>query len=231
MPLRNILKKKEKPAPLKETTRNLSSEEVPEFIFLRTTTNLQEEIQPPSYPGDNLPIPLTPTKEKESSRSLFHRSPKKEKETVKKEKDIPKKDNPESGHAVERLATPHSTPRRLSGRFEKLHLGRARSASATSVHVPTDLPDIPSSGLNAEAAEAEWEKRASLLAQGASRSRSTSLASVTRSAEGERGMEGSKAGAGSDVSLHSLTFGITKEYTDLSKAEHTRSDPASRSRR
>jgi len=203
MPFRDILKKKEKPAPLEEPLHPPFSE-VPEFTFLRTTTNLQEEIQPPSYPEDNLPIPVTPTKEKES-RSLFHRSPK-------KDKDTPKKVTPKSNYTDEKLGTPPSSPRRLSGRLEKLHLGRARSASATSVHVPTDLPDIPLSGLNAEAVEAEWEKRATLLAQEGSRSRSTSLASARRSGEDKCRTGDSKVMVENDVRIWVLTKRVRRSW-------------------
>jgi len=135
MPLRNILKKKDKTAastsagastgttnPSATTSHQVhnaattSQKQVPEFIFLRTTTNLQETIQPPSFPGDLPPAaaaPILGTHTKEPLRTpshslFFHFTPKSER----------KKPSP-----------PPPSPRRLSDRLEKLGIGRARSAS------------------------------------------------------------------------------------------------------
>jgi TPR repeat protein len=52
---------------------------------------------------------------------------------------------------------------------ERLHLSsRSRSASSTSVNIPTDLPEIEGGVARNPEEEAEWEKRATLLAKGSS---------------------------------------------------------------
>lgn len=54
---------------------------------------------------------------------------------------------------------------------------RSRSASSSSVNLPADLPAEPSRVARGVEEEAEWEKRATLLAKGNSISRSNSPAS------------------------------------------------------
>jgi hypothetical protein len=61
MPIRGLFKKKEEEEEPKDGG-------TPQITFLRTTTNLQEEIAPPDYPGD------TPSSSsKRRSHGLFHR--------------------------------------------------------------------------------------------------------------------------------------------------------------
>lgn len=78
--------------------------------------------------------------------------------------------------------SPTGTGRRsFSDRMKTLSLKpRSRTSSASSVHVPENLPDISvtNSAATSEDNEAEWERRAALLAQH-QRSRSPSSQSIT----------------------------------------------------
>lgn len=153
MPLKDLLKRKDKN--LEEDNSQLSVPTVeepdpaPEFTFLRTTTNTQEVIIPPTYPDENR-LPLQSPKRHSRLRRLSSASQK----SSASEKERPKAD------------------RRLS---ERLHLGsRSRSASSTSVNVPVNLPEIEGGVATNPEEEAEWEKRATLLAKGNSIVRSGS---------------------------------------------------------
>jgi len=137
MPLRDLLKRKDKGPDEPEPLAP------PEFTFMRTTTTSQEQIQPPQYPGDPVGPPrqnleVAPQQQKPRRHSLFG-----------KHKD-------ESGHGHD------GEGKSLN---ERLHLGsRSRSASTTSVNVPADLPEIDQPAARSEEEQAQWEKRATLLA-------------------------------------------------------------------
>jgi hypothetical protein len=117
------------------------TEAPPEFKFIRSDTHTQEHIQPPSYDDHE-------TKES----GLFHR-----------------RQRPTSSHSHDGSRGGHSQTRekgerRLSHRF---HLGRSsRSASTSSVNIPSDLPPVDSNIKDDQEREAQWEKRATLLAHG-----------------------------------------------------------------
>jgi hypothetical protein len=166
---------------------------VPEFTFVRTTTTTQEVISPPEFPGDREPQrgkeePLSPRK-----HGFFKRhSHAKEKDKM-KEKDgdnaiapAPLSPGPTSPAASTHITSPLASPsydssfdlqsvrnddrepptKRLS---QRLHISRNRSNSSTNI--PQDLPEIridDGSGgvVTLEEREAEWEKRATLLAKG-----------------------------------------------------------------
>ena len=149
MAIKDLLKKKDKIShDAAETSPAPETPPTPEFTFMRTDTNTQEIIQPPSFAGDNDPIPApsahltTPPKRslgrfrKSSNASTTSRSSEKE----------------------------SSAPsRKLS---QRLHLSRASSAS--SVHIPSDLPTIPdpySENGDHQEKEAQWEERATRLAK------------------------------------------------------------------
>jgi hypothetical protein len=148
MPLKNLLKKKDKikdedthPTPVTPPPG------VPEFRIVRTDTNTQEIIQPPTYNEDR--NHLTSPKR----RSRFHRN------------------SLTSSFSGEKDLSPPSEKgeRRLS---QRLHLDRrSRSSSATSINVPADLPQIGPDVSDAQEREAQWEKRATILAQGNSNRR------------------------------------------------------------
>lgn len=144
--LKDLLKKKDKvhaeSSSSSSTAQHLVPPEAPPaFTFLRTTTNTQEVIIPPTYPGDQ------PTPEqlpgKRLSRFRRHSNT---------------ANAPPAGDHSDKLDTRPKSERRLS---ERLHLGsRNRAASTSSVNIPADLPEI-----QGEEGEEVWEKRATLLAK------------------------------------------------------------------
>ncbi len=109
----------------------------PEFTFMRTTTNTQELITPPSFASDSVSQP-----NKQSKRHSFSRLR-----------------SSSNASTASNDQTPHSE-KRLSAR---LHL-RSRTSSSSSIHVPTNLPSISDGAEGAEEKEAQWEKRATILA-------------------------------------------------------------------
>lgn len=146
MTLKDFLKKKDKLQEEDDVQDSIPTVEepdpVPEFTFLRTTTHIQEVITPPAFPDEHHLPPQSPSKRHSRLRRLSSASQK----SSASEKERPKAE------------------KRLS---ERLHLSsRSRSASSTSVNIPTDLPEIEGSVARNPEEEAEWEKRATLLAKG-----------------------------------------------------------------
>lgn len=156
MPLRDILQKK-------DTISDSSAQyaagvpattvgPVPEITFVRSDTTTHEVIRPPIYAGDRdvdqrHAAYLDPSRPSASShrRSLnpFHRS--------------------RSPSESQDSSSPSRAPgqHRLSN---LLHRDR-RNSSANSVNVPADLPQITGDRGNEQDMEAQWEKRATMLAQ------------------------------------------------------------------
>ena len=142
MTLKDILKKKEK---IKEdVTPSVVSPPEPNpmadgFTFLRSDTNTQELIQPPSFTSEA----TDPTPHKNQHRLSSHFS------RLRSSSD----------------ASTHSAKgeKRLS---QRLHLNRSRTPSSSSVNVPTDLPEIQDLAVRGEETEAQWEERATMLAKG-----------------------------------------------------------------
>lgn len=153
MTLKDLLKKKEKirdeggfpPAPVGPTL----SPDVPEFKFLRTTTTTQSIIEPPTHPLD--PVrqpPLLSPGLPQGKLGRFRRH----------------------SHASE-TALGAEDPNakneyRLSGLF-----GRNRSSS--SANIPENLPDVVAGVARTEDEEAQWEKRATVMAKGNTISQTT----------------------------------------------------------
>lgn len=159
--LLHIKKDKEK-GEASDTGKSLAPpEDIPEFTFLRTTTNTQEVIQPPNYPGDRAPERLQSTSQKRTSRFRRH--------TNAAASPPPNLPAPAGASGAALDARPKSE-RRLS---ERLHLGsRSRSASTSSVNIPGGLPEIGTivggtgaGKVNDEEEEAKWEERATVLAK------------------------------------------------------------------
>lgn len=123
----------------------------PNFTFLRTTTDSQELIQPPSYAGDVVPVP---------------------------------EPNATSPRRLSRFRTASNASSKIGnkseGRFSSiLHIrSHSRESNATSINIPTDLPEIRDGKAASEDHEARWEERATILAQqvAATRSRSNTVA-------------------------------------------------------
>ncbi|KAF2766230.1 HCP-like protein [Teratosphaeria nubilosa] len=143
---------------------------IPEFTFKRTTTETEEIIQPPTFPGDVVPNGQSAGQEKRKRRhTLSFRKP---------SRDSGKKEPPvEIGD--EKLPLRSKAERRLSERLG-LHRERSRSTSTEpSTNLPVNLPEAPEAvaplsthgdpadhhKAQREQQEAQWEKRATILAQ------------------------------------------------------------------
>ena len=160
MPLRDILKKKDKIAEQDASLSQPKQDSVPEFTFMRTDTNTQEIIEPPTYEGDPQPeiksSEPTTSPPKRSKFKPFRTASQTSTRSIrsKKEGSPPEKDGEK---------------KRLS---ERLHFPKSR-ASSTSSNVPPDLPNAPDTyshpvEARTEAEEAQWEARATILAHGTS---------------------------------------------------------------
>lgn len=144
MTLKDLLKKKEKThddviAPIVPALEQDPS--APEFTIMRSDTNTQELISPPTFASDNAAAHTddhSTTKRFSRLRSSSNAS------TTSKRSSIGEK------RLSQRLHLPHS---------------RSRASSQSSVNVPTDLPDIQDLSLEGEEKEARWEERATILAQ------------------------------------------------------------------
>jgi hypothetical protein len=153
MTLKDLLKKKEKirdeggfpPFPAGPTL----SPDVPEFTFMRTTTSSQSIIEPPSHPLDPVRQPplLSPTSP-QGKLGRFRR-------------------HSHTTETTQKTEDPHEkSEHKLSGIF-----GRNRSAS--SANIPENLPDIVAGVARTEDDEAQWEKRATIMAKGNTISQNT----------------------------------------------------------
>ncbi|KIW67872.1 hypothetical protein, variant [Phialophora macrospora] len=118
-----------------------------EFTFVRTDTNTEEYIKPPSFVGSDRDIfasaePKSPT----ASRRSFGRFRK------------------SSSPGTAEVQSPVKEKKRLT---ERLHLHRDRTASTSSVNLPADLPDLADTYTDSsdrQDTEAKWEQRATILA-------------------------------------------------------------------
>ena len=155
---------------------------VPKFTIKRVTTTEEEIIQPPSFPGDDDVVvgedktskPVVAKKESRRPHLSFRRS-----SNVVTTRDISALGMSETSEkGSQQIPTRPKTERKLSERF---HLHRPRSATIeSSTNLPDDLPEAPiavvalptdSEDGDAEVAkaekerrEAQWEKRATILA-------------------------------------------------------------------
>ncbi|KAL8693132.1 MAG: hypothetical protein Q9218_001984 [Villophora microphyllina] len=143
MTLRDLLKKKEKikqdaGQPQSESADDLSPTE---FTIMRSDTHTQEVISPPSFAEDYNP---QLTKDTHPDKRRFSRFRK-------------------ASNASTISTVSSQNEKRLSSRP---HFGlHSRSSSVGSVNVPSDLPTINDGAGEGEEKEAEWEKRATILAQ------------------------------------------------------------------
>ncbi|KAI9848634.1 MAG: hypothetical protein M1838_000473 [Thelocarpon superellum] len=167
MPLRDLLKKKEKEA---EESHRIVSPYPPQIrpsdiTFLRTDSTTQELISPPSFPQDEWPRRESPTEHKRRSRFR----------TI----------SDASSHvSAGSTRSSNKSEKRLS---DRLHLRRGSAASSVhSVHVPQDLPDIVDLDGAAELddRQAQWEQRATLLAK----VNAESFSGASNSGEGSLGV-------------------------------------------
>ena len=168
MTLKDLLKKKDKHHDGDAHTETVPAGS-PEFTFMRTDTNTQEIIQPPSYPGD------TGTAAQERPQLA------------------PKRPSRFRSISSTSLVSNASRPslqgeRRLS---QRLHLrSHSYASSQSSVNIPTDLPSINDGSDDREEKEAKWEERATILAKGNPLNRSgTSISEDTTAAMAGLGLE------------------------------------------
>lgn len=173
MAIRDLLKKKdrikaegatEKPGDNAEHTSGAIEDRAPPgFTFIRSTTSMNEVIEPPDHPVEPSPTPKVDHAEAEPRRrrisNLHFRKP---------SRSPSKSPAIDDADAESPLSTDGTTDRsrRISGRLERFHLTpRSRAVSQTSIHVPQDLPEINGGGADEADTEAQWEKRALLLAK------------------------------------------------------------------
>ena len=158
MPLRDILRKKEKVNDsdvfASEAPRDVQDEEragSPVFTFLRSDTHTQEIISPPTFSSQESIDPLSsadgPT-EKRTSRFFKGRARSSSQVSAASS----------TSHASENSKSKSPKSKRLS---ERLHLRRSEISSS---NVPSDLPEIAGGG-DEPAAESQWEQRATMLAK------------------------------------------------------------------
>ncbi|KAI6863557.1 HCP-like protein [Hortaea werneckii] len=182
--LKDLLKKKEEIA---QETRVPPADDghltaPPGFRFVRTTTESEEQLHPPGGPEDEKTEAQAGTSEegqKSKKRHTllgFRRS-----SNAPDTKDaVPPSPEPAEKGNSQQLPVRPKSERRLSDRFS-LRRDRSRSASAeTSPFMPDNLPEAPATAAvpsgtlqgtsdevkhEKESREAQWEKRATLLAQ------------------------------------------------------------------
>ncbi|KIW99617.1 uncharacterized protein Z518_11030 [Rhinocladiella mackenziei CBS 650.93] len=140
MPLKDFLKKKEK---IDDTATPLPPPlpQAHEFTFVRTDTNTEEFIRPPAYEDEREVSAAT--------RRSFGRF-RKSVSPAASDSSSPEKEKKEH--------------RRIS---QRLHLSKDRSASTSSVNLPSDLPAIEDAYIESgdrQEKEAKWEERATILA-------------------------------------------------------------------
>ena len=144
MPLRDLLKKKDRISSDEKPIEPSSLPQASEFTFMRTDTHTQEAIAPPAFDQDRDIQPLETSPKKGFGR--FRKSPK-----------------VSPAHATVDTSPPQKDKKRLP---QRLGL-KDRSASSNSTNLPTDLPTIQyaySEQGNHDEKEAQWEDRATRLA-------------------------------------------------------------------
>jgi hypothetical protein len=122
-----------------------------EFTFVRTDTHTEEYIKPPAFDDDGGRERSRESKTPPSSRPSFGRF----------RKSVSPGASDSCSPEKERKPELH---RRLS---KRLHFGRDRSVSTSSVNLPIDLPEIEDAydGTgDQQEKEAKWEQRATILA-------------------------------------------------------------------
>lgn len=148
--LKDILKKKDK------LDNDVVDDRPPlpqanEFTFVRTDTNTEEYIKPPAFDDDRRFPGLAEPKSPSSSRRSFGRFRK----------------SVSPGSAASDTSSPEKEKKEHRRLSERLHLNRDRTASTSSVNLPSDLPDLDGTYHNSsdrQETEAKWEERATLLA-------------------------------------------------------------------
>ena len=178
MTLKDLLKKKDKIHNDAHPPIASAPLEQPEFTFMRTDTHTQELISPPTFASDAPP---------------HHRD------------HHGGHDNSHNQRRFSRLRSGSvaSTSSQTSSKGEKrlsrgIHFrSGSRASSQGSVNVPTNLPDIQDLAVHGEEKQAEWEKRATILAKGNASFRQRALSQVSQGGQG--GQKGGHRRSRSDI--------------------------------
>ena len=144
MPLRDLLKKKDRLDHDQDTPLSPPLPQANDFTFIRTDTHTEEYIKPPAFDADQDTSVAEP-KSPSPTRRSFGRF----------RKSVSPVPSPEKGKKEHR---------RLS---QRLRPNKDRSASNSSVNLPPDLPaieDAYSDSGDRQDKEARWEERATMLA-------------------------------------------------------------------
>jgi hypothetical protein len=158
--LRNILHKRDELS-TPQTAQNAppTTPPPPEFKLIRSDTNTQEIITPPSFPDDPKLYLSSPQQDEtslspQSSRrsfQFFNRS---------------SRANSASSQSSPPPPPPPRRERRLSNLLHLDHRSRSNSRDS-SANIPADLPQInDDQAASQQEREAQWEKRATVLVQG-----------------------------------------------------------------
>ena len=145
MTLKDLLKKKEKSkedvvSSVPETL--VQDDPYPPFTIMRSDTNTQELIRPPTFASEVAPIHA----EKHSTPTRFSRL----------------RSASNASTSSRTSSKGDKSEKRLS---QRLHLGsHYRASSQNSINVPANLPDIKDLSIEPEDKEAKWEERATILA-------------------------------------------------------------------
>ncbi|KAI4201172.1 MAG: hypothetical protein LQ346_002226 [Caloplaca aetnensis] len=140
MTLRDLLKKREK---IREDASEAQRSPPADFTFMRSDTNTEEIISPPTFADDYRPHLTKDTHSHTKRFSRFRSS---------------------SSASTASNASSRGDKEKRSSR--RLHLGsHSRSSSIGSGNIPSDLPTISDDVGDSEDKEAQWENRATILAQ------------------------------------------------------------------
>jgi hypothetical protein len=176
--LKDLLKKKDSIA--KDAPQNKPAVlAVPEFRIIRTTTESEEVIEPPHFDGDD-DVPPGKAPKKERRRTLFSRA---SSAATPKNASASKSRSSLESDDTKKLQSLPVRPKNERKLSERLHMGgrsRSKTNENTSAHLPENLPAAPDSvavptisvdGTTDEGnkyanaqREAQWEKRATILA-------------------------------------------------------------------
>jgi TPR repeat protein len=160
---KDLLRKKDKIASEHISTPPTALEQklpqASEFTFVRTDTHTEEVLHPPFYDGDD----SEPTRELAATEPEDTTPP----TTPERKRGLGR--FRKSSSATASSASPEIHPEREKKRLsQRLHIApKSRSASTSSVNLPSDLPTIEDayneSG-DCDLKEAKWEERATMLA-------------------------------------------------------------------
>jgi hypothetical protein len=170
MPFKDLLKKKDKvEAHMPEVD---DRPDTPKFTFVRTDTNSQEIITPPTFYGDDKASPYLDGNADSRTGKLFKARPRSTSVAS---------TGSASSHTSQKSKQDSPKTKRLS---QRLHLRRSEISSAS---VPDDLPEIQVSDEGQDGGagvESQWEKRATILARKNEETRSRPTTPVPRSPAG-----------------------------------------------